>query len=207
MKNLFKRYLLVVILGTWASTTAHAQLSVDLNAGYGLPAQSGSQGLPGGGLGVKYYFSPRWAAGVRVRGYAETITEADGGVSGKLVAATIPIMAHAEYYLTATDLHPYVGLEVGAIRSALSAKINLNGQNIYDDTYGETTLGFAPKVGLGYDISQGIALTAEALYQVGFPGSRNGTPQFDLKNSSRFLALHIGISITFGNRFEGYVIH
>ena len=199
--------LLVAGMSVLGSTLAHAQLSLDLNAAYGLPGQSGSQGLPGGGLGVKYYFSPRWAAGVRVRTYAETVTEDDGGISGKLVAATIPIMAHAEYYLTATDLHPYVGLEAGAIRSAYSAKINLNGQPIYDETYGETTLGFAPKAGLGFDISQGIALTAEALYQVGFPRGRTGTPQFDLKNSSRFLALHLGLSITFGNRFQGHIIH
>ena len=197
------RYLVMALaLGLLAEVPALAQLSVSGSGGYGPPAQPGSSGMWGGGLAAKYYFAYKLAVGVSARGYVESIAQTDGGLDGGLTAVTLPIMATVDYHFTDTDLHPYVGLEAGVIRSALITNLDFNGRNIYDDTRAEYLIGLAPKVGVGYDLTQGLMVTAEALYNVGLGKNQAGNPQLDLEKLNRFLTIHVGLSFTFGNRFD-----
>ncbi len=202
MKNAFYSILLALGLGILAHAPASAQLSLDLNVGYGVPTEDGSNGIWGGGLALKYFVSPKVAIGARIRTYAETIKQEGSGLSGELKSASIPIMGTIEYHPTTTKLNPYIGLEAGIIRTALNANISFNGQKVYDDTSGETNVGIAPKVGIGYNITPGIALTAEALYNVSFGKNQAGDTQYNLESSSKFLSIHAGVSFTFGNRFK-----
>ncbi len=201
MKKLIQRTIFVSAFAFFATLPAFAQLSLDATAGYGIPSQEGSQGIWGGGLGVKYFITPGVAVGARVRSYVETIRERGANLNGRLTAASIPIMGTFEYHLTITTLHPYVGLEAGVIRTALDTQLSYNGREVYNEVIGETNLGVAPKVGVAYDITQGMTLMAEALYNVGFSKNQAGNTQFSLQSSSRFLAVHAGVSFTFGKRF------
>ncbi|GAB3167264.1 outer membrane beta-barrel protein [Telluribacter humicola] len=190
---------LLVVLAS--QLPAHAQLSIDATAGYGLPTESGSKGIWGGGIGVKHYFSSKLSVGGRIRAYSETIRQTAALGSSTLTAATIPIMASVQYYPTEWDLHPYIGMEVGIIRTVVNARIDYNDRRIFNDTMGDSSFGFAPKVGIGYDITENFALTGEFLYNIGFPKNLAGSTQFDLENSARFPTVHVGVSYTFGNRF------
>jgi opacity protein-like surface antigen len=201
MKRLIFSTIFAFVLAVSAVSPVLAQLSAEATFGYGIPSQQGSNGIWGGGLGVKYFISPGTAVGLRVRTYVETIRETGTNLNGRLTAASIPIMGTFEYHLTITTLHPYVGLEAGIIRTALEAKLSYNGREVYNDIIGETNLGIAPKAGIAYDITQGMTLMAEALYNVGFGKNQAGTTQFSLQNSSRFLAVNAGVVFTFGNRF------
>lgn len=202
MKNVVKKVLVALGVGLLSYAPAQAQLSVEATGGYGFPTEEGSKGIWGGGLAVKYYLSSQLAVGARVRTYAETIRQEGNGLNGRLTAASIPLMGTVEYHLVEADLHPYVGLEAGIIRTALDADLRFNGTQIYNDTFGETNLGLAPKIGLAYDLTQGISLMAEALYNVGFGKNQAGDTQFNLESSSKFLTVHAGVSLTFGNRFN-----
>lgn len=205
MKNAFYSLLFAFGLGILAQAPASAQLSLDLNAGYGVPTEDGSSGIWGGGLALKYFVSPKVAIGARVRTYAETIKQEGSGLSGlsgELQSASIPLMGTVEYHPTTTRLNPYIGLEAGIIRTALNANISFNGQKVYDDTSGETNVGVAPKFGLGFNITPGIALMAEALYNVSFGKNQAGDTQYNLESSSKFLTVHAGLSFTFGDRFK-----
>lgn len=193
--------LLGLLVALASQLPAHAQLSIDATAGYGLPTESGSKGIWGGGIGVKHYFSSKLAVGGRIRAYSETLRETAALGSSTLTAVTIPVMASVQYYPTEWDLHPYVGMEVGIIQTLVKARIDYNDRRIFSDTMGDTGFGFAPKVGIGYDVSQGLAITGEFLYNIGFPKNLAGTTQFDLVNSSKFPTVHLGVSYTFGNRF------
>jgi opacity protein-like surface antigen len=200
MTHTFK-LLLGVLAALAVAVPAAAQLSIDATAGYGIPAHSRSQGIWGGGLGVKHYLSPKLAVGARLRTYSEVLREsADPGRSA-VTATTIPIMASVQYHPNDWDLHPYVGLELGIIRTVVNASIFYNENKIYDETVGDSSFGFAPKAGIGYDLSQSLAITGEVLYNIGFPKTLAGNTQLDLSNSSKFLTVHLGISYTFGNRF------
>ncbi len=195
-------YLGLLILSLVVEAPALAQLSAGASLGYGIPAEAGGSGLWGGGLEAKYYFNYQLAVGARVRAYTETIGQTDGGLDGKLTAITIPMMATVEYHITDTDFHPYVGLEAGVIRSALITDLKFNGQNIYDDSSKEYNFGLAPKLGVGFDITQGLMMTAEALYNVGLGKNQAGNTQLNFEKSARFLTVHLGIAFTFGNRFD-----
>ncbi|HEV7347598.1 outer membrane beta-barrel protein [Telluribacter sp.] len=201
MKQTLHTLLLGLLLGIAAQLPAQAQLSIDATAGYGIPTESGSGGVWGGGLGIKHYLSPKWAVGGRVRAYTETIRESAALGSSKLTASTVPIMASVQYHPTDWDLHPYLGLEAGLIRTVVNAQILYNERKIFDETLVDNGFGFAPKMGIGYDITQGLALTAEVLYNVSFAKNLAGSTQFYLENTSRFPTIHLGISYTFGNRF------
>ncbi len=179
-----------------------AQLSAGASLGYGIPAEAGGSGLWGGGLEAKYYFNYQLAVGARVRAYTETINQTDGGLDGKLTAITMPIMASVEYHITDTDLHPFVGLEAGVIRSALITDLKFNGQNIYDDSSKEYSIGLAPKLGVGFDITQGLMVTAEALYNVSLGKNQAGNTKFNFEKSAQFITIHVGMAFTFGNRFD-----
>lgn len=191
---------LILILGLGAS--ASAQLSFDANAGYRLPADQGSEGAWGGGIGAKYYLKPKIAVGVRVRGYVDNIAQQGNGLTGRLTAVTIPIMATFVYQITTNDFHPYVGVEAGLIRTAVTSDLSFNGRRIYDDVTIDNTLGIAPKVGVGYDLTQGLTVSAEAIYTIGFGKNQAGDTQYRFSQSARFLTAHVGVSFTFGNRFD-----
>lgn len=195
-------YLGWFILSVLVKIPALAQLSAGASLGYGIPTAGGGSGMWGGGLEAKYYFNYKLAVGARVRAYTETIGQTDGGLNGKLTAITLPVMATVEYHITDTDFHPYVGLEAGIIRSALITDLKFNGQNIYDDSSKEYNVGLAPKLGVGFDITQGLMVTAEALYNVGLGKDQAGNTKFNFEKSARFLTIHVGIAFTFGNRFN-----
>lgn len=196
------RYLGLLVLAALMKVPALAQLSAGASLGYGVPSEGGGSVMWGGGLEAKYYFNYKLAVGVRVRAYTETLDQTDGGLDGKLTAVTMPIMATVEYHITDTDFHPYVGLEAGVIRSALITDLRFNGQNIYDDSSNEFNLGLAPKLGVGFDITQGLMVKAEALYNVGLGKNQAGNTKFNFEKSARFLTIHAGIAFTFGNRFD-----
>ncbi len=198
MKNIVPCLLLIFALGV----PARAQLSFDANVGYSIPANPGSEGAWGGGIGAKYYLQPKIAVGVRVRGYVGNVTQQGNGLIGRLTAVTVPIMGTFVYQLTTDDLHPYVGLEAGIIRTAVTSDLDYNGKRIYDDVSINTTVGIAPKVGVGYDLTQGLTVTAEAVYNVGLGKNQAGDTLYDFSQSARFLTAHVGVSFTFGNRFD-----
>ncbi len=200
MKRLLIYSALVLFFSAASFTSANAQLSANLSGGYGIPSQQGSQGIWGGGIGLKYFVTPSIAVGARVRTYVENIKQDDNALTGRLIAATVPIMATFDYQFILATLHPYVGLEAGVIRSAFNAKLDYNGKEVYNEVLSETNLGLAPKIGVGYDLTQGITLMAEALYNVGFGKNQAGTTQFNLQSTSRFLAIHAGVTLTFGSR-------
>lgn len=205
MKNAIYGTLLALGLGILAQAPASAQASLDLTAGYGVPTEGGSGGIWGGGLGLKFFVSPKVAIGARVRAYTETIRENGSslsGLDGKLKSTSLPIMGTIEYHATTTKLHPYIGLEAGAIRTVLNSNISFNGQNVYDDTSVESNVGVAPKLGLGFDIAPGLSLMAEALYNVSFGKNQAGNTEYNLESSSRFLTVHAGLSFNFGDRFK-----
>lgn len=191
-------FLHLVLTGTWA----HAQLSLAASGAYGIPTGPESSGVFGGGLAAKYYLSSKMAVGVRVRTYLETVKQDGNGLNGRLMAVTIPMMGTFEYHITDTDLHPYAGLELGLVHTTVDANLSFNGKQIYDDLARETTFGLAPKLGVGYDLTQGLTVMAEALYNIGFGKNQAGDTRLSLTNSARFLAFHAGISFTFGNRFD-----
>lgn len=198
MKNTLLCLLLILGLGT----ATRAQLSFDASVGYILPTEQGSEGAWGGGIGAKYYIQPQMAVGVRVRTFIQNVRQEGNGLDGHLTAVTIPIMGTFVYQFTNRDLHPYVGLEAGMIRTALTADLSYNGKKIYDDVSTNNTFGLAPKVGVGYDLTQGLTMTAEAMYNVGLGKNQAGDTQYDIDQASRFLTAHVGISFTFGNRFD-----
>lgn len=201
--NLFmKNSVLCLILIFALGVPACAQLSFDGGVGYSIPADQGSSGAWGGGIGAKYYLQPKIALGVRVRGYVENATQEGNGLTGRLTSVTIPIMGTFVYQITTRDLHPYVGLEAGVIRTAVNADLSYNGKRVYDDVSINSTFGVAPKVGVGYDLTQGLTLTAEAIYNVGFGRDQAGDTQYAFDQSARFLTTHISLSFTFGNRFD-----
>jgi outer membrane protein W len=191
---------LILILGLGAA--ARAQLSFDANVGYILPADQGSGGAWGGGIGAKYYLQPKITVGLRVRGYVDHIKQQGNGLTGQLTAVTIPVMGTFVYQITTNDLHPYVGLEAGLIRNAVTSDLSFNGQRIYDDVIIDNTFGIAPKAGVGYDLTQGLTVSAEAIYTVGFGKNQAGNMEYNFNQSARFLTAHVGISFTFGNRFD-----
>lgn len=196
------RYFGWLMLSVLIKVPVLAQLSAGASLGYGIPTAEGGSGLWGGGLQAKYYLNYKLAVGARVRAYTETIAQTDGGLDGKLTAITMPLMATFEYHITDTDFHPFVGLEAGVIRSALITDLRFNGQNIYDDSSKEYNIGLAPKLGVGFDITQGLMVTAEALYNVGLGKNQAGNTKFNFEKSARFLTIHAGIAFTFGNRFD-----
>lgn len=179
-----------------------AQVSASASGGYGIPTAAGGSSMWGGSLGAQYYFNYKLAVGARVRTYVETIDQNDGGLNGSLTAVTMPMMATIEYHITDTDFHPYVGLGAGVIRSALITDLRFNGQNIYDDSSKEYNFGLAPKLGVGFDITQGLMVTAEAIYNVSLGKNQAGNTQLNFEKSARFLTIHAGIAFTFGNRFD-----
>lgn len=191
---------LLLVLGLY--TTARAQLSFDASAGYVVPINQGSEGAWGGGIGAKYYLKPKMAVGVRVRTYIEKDIQEGNGLVGRLTAVTMPVMVTFVYQLTDRDLHPYIGMEAGVIRTVVNSDLSFNGRKTYDDVVVNTTFGFVPKVGVGYDITQGLTLTGEALYNVGLGKNQAGDTQFRFVQASRFLTVHLGLSFTFGNRFD-----
>lgn len=191
---------LLLVLGL--CTMAHAQLSFDASGGYVVPLNEGSEGAWGGGVAAKYYLKPKMAVGVRVRTYIEKDIQEGNGLVGRLTAVTMPVMGTFVYQLTDRDLHPYVGMEAGIIRTVVNSNLSFNGRSTYDDLVVNTTFGFAPKVGVGYDLTQGLTLTGEALYNVGLGKDQAGDPQFRFVQASRFLTVHVGLSFTFGNRFD-----
>ncbi|TDB63426.1 outer membrane beta-barrel protein [Arundinibacter roseus] len=198
----FLPYVWVLLGLLFSSSSTLAQLSVEANAGYGLPTETGSAGVWGGGVAVKYYLNSQMAFGVRGRLYAESIQQSGNGISGSLTAVNIPIMGMFEYHFSERDLHPYVGMEAGVIRSALTADISFNRQQFYNDTVSDLHLGVAPKAGVGYDLTQGLTAMAEVIYTVGFGKNQAGNTQFNLESASRFLTVHAGLSFTFGNRYK-----
>lgn len=202
MKNPKSILLVVVFCSVLASVPARAQLSVSASGAYGISAQSGNAGLLGAGIAAKYYFSAKLAAGVHARGYLESLSRTENGLSSKLTALTIPIMATVEYHLTDTDLNPYVGLEAGIQRQAVHTRVDFKGRTAYDDTTVDNNFALAPKVGVSYDITQGVSIMAEALYNMGFSKNQAGETRFNLNRSAKFLAFHAGVSFTFGNRFD-----
>ncbi len=202
MKNQNLALLILVLFGLLASAPAQAQLSVSASGAYGISTQSGTSGIVGGGLGAKYYFSAKLAAGLRVRGYGETLSRNENGLDSKITAIRIPVMATVEYHILDTDLNPYVGFETGIQRNAVNTRVDFNGRTAYDDTTVDTNFALAPKIGLSYDITQGLSAMAEALYNVGFSKNQAGETRLNFDRSSRFLAVHVGISFTFGNRFD-----
>jgi len=191
-----------MLLAVLIRVPALAQLSAGASVGYGIPTETGGGVMWGGGLEAKYYFNYRLAVGASVRAYTETLGQTDGGLDGKMTAITMPIMATIEYHITDTDLHPYVGLEAGVIRSALITDLRFNGQNIYDDSSREYHPGLAPKLGVGFDITQGLMVKVEAMYNVGLGKNQAGNTTFNFEKSARFLTVHAGIAFTFGNRFD-----
>lgn len=202
MNNSKSILLVVAFCGLLASVPAQAQLSVSASGAYGISAQSGNAGMLGAGIGVKYYFSAKLAAGIRARGYLESLSRNENGLDSKLTALTIPIMATVEYHLTDTDLNPYVGLEAGIQRQAVHTRVDFKGRTAYDDTTVDNNFALAPKVGLSYDVTQGISVMVEALYNVGFSKNQAGETRFNFDRSAKFLAFHAGVSFTFGNRFD-----
>ncbi len=202
MKNPKLTLPIIVFFGFLACIPAKAQLSISASGAYGVSAQTGSNGILGAGIAAKYYFSARLAAGVRARGYLESLSRNENGLHSKLTALTIPIMATVEYHLTDTDLNPYVGLEAGIQRQAVNTRVDFNGRTAYDDTTVDNNFALAPKVGVSYDITQGISVMAEALYNMGFSKNQAGETRFNIDRSARFLAFHAGVSFTFGNRFD-----
>jgi outer membrane protein W len=198
MRNIALCLLLVFVLGV----SAHAQLSFDANVGYGIPVDKGSEGAWGGGIGAKYYLTPTLSVGMRVRGYWENVTQEGNGIVGRLTAVTVPVMGSFLYQITTNDLHPYVGIEVGLIRTAVTADLSYNGKRVYDDVSINNTFGIAPKVGVGYDLTQGLTMTAEAVYNVGLGKNQAGDTQYHFDQTARFLTAHLGVSFAFGNRFD-----
>lgn len=201
MKRLLLCSVMVLFFSVFAYTPTHAQLSANFSAGFGISPQNGSGGIWGGGLGVKYFLTSSVAVGARVRTYIETVKEENNALNGRLTAATVPVMGTFEYQFLFTDLHPYVGVEAGIIRTALAAKLNYNGREVYNETTGNTSLGLAPKIGVGYDFTQGMSFMVEALYNIGFGKDQAGITQYNLRSTSRFLSIHAGVCLTFGNRF------
>ncbi|MPR33404.1 outer membrane protein [Salmonirosea aquatica] len=198
MKYLVSCLLLIFGLGI----TARAQLSFDGNAGYVIPSNEGGQGAWGGGIGIKYYLLPKIAVGIRGRAYIENVTQEGNGLVGRLTAVTVPVMGTFVYQFTDRDLHPYVGLEAGIIRTAVNADLSFNSNKVYDDVVVNTTFGFAPKIGVGYDLTQGLTAIGEVLYNIGLGKNQAGDTQYTFDRSSHFLTAHVGISFTFGNRFD-----
>jgi len=198
MKNTVLCLILIIGLGA----AARAQLSFDGGVGRSISTEQGGKGAWGGGLAVKYYLLPKVAVGVRVRSYIENVMQQGNGLTGRLTAVTVPIMGTFVYQISTRDLHPYVGLEAGLIRTAVNADLSYNGNKVYDDVVINNTFGLAPKVGVGYDLTQGLTVTAEAIYNVGFGKDQAGDTQYQLDQSARFLTAHVGISFTFGNRFD-----
>ena len=191
---------LLLILGL--CTMAHAQLSFDASGGYVVPVNRGSEGAWGAGLGAKYYLQSKMALGIRVRAYIESDIQEGNGLVGRLTAVTLPVMGTFVYQITDRDLHPYVGMEAGLIRTVINSDLSFNGRKTYDDVAVNTTFGFAPKVGVGYDLTQGLTVTGEALYNVGLGKDQAGDTQFRFAQSARFLTVHVGLSFTFGNRYD-----
>lgn len=201
MNRLAHSAIIFFFLTLGASSSTFAQLSATVSAGYGIPSQAGSGGMWGGGIGIRYYLSPTLTVGARIRGYLESVTQEGISLTGRLTSVTVPVMATVEYQILLANLHPYVGLEAGIIQTALITRLDYNGLQAYNETTLDTKLGVAPKIGVGYNITQGMTLFAEGMYTVGFGKDRSGSTQFDLRSSSRFPSVHAGVSIIFGNRF------
>lgn len=201
MKNTNKvaTSLLFVVSTLLLSGQAKAQFQANVTGNYLAPTESGSSfsdGIWGGGVTLRYFLSPNLAVGLNGR-YFTTKNSASfdlgsgAGIGGSVKASAnlLMVTGQAEYFFSTSALRPYVGLEAGLYRAAVSAEISDGYQTLKLSDSG-SNFGIAPKVGLQYAISPAFGVNADAGYHIVFNDGETG----------KSLLLGAGVYFMFGQK-------
>jgi outer membrane protein W len=150
------------------SNQSKAQISAGVTGGALIWAQDGeSMTFPGGTLTLRYGISDNIRIGANLGYFFKSETIDDISVS----TFWVPITGAIEYSFGGEKFSPYAGLDLGLYRSGVS---------IDDDelvlSVSSSFFGFAPTLGMMYDLSDNLALNVNAKYHYILPGEE-GDPQ------------------------------
>ncbi|MFM8837828.1 MAG: outer membrane beta-barrel protein [Bacteroidota bacterium] len=154
--------LLTLLMVTLCMLSIHnqsfAQLSVGATGGAAILSVEGeSITFPGGTLTLRYGIGENIRVGANLGYFVKSVNEGDLDISGSI--SGVPITGTFEYSFGGESFSPYAGLDLGLYR--LGVSIGGDGTNL---TISDSYFGLAPTLGVMYNLSDNLALNANAKY-------------------------------------------
>lgn len=154
--------LLTLLMITLCMLSIHnqsfAQLSVGATGGAVIwSAEGESVTFPGGTLTLRYGIGEKIRVGANLGYFVKNEKDADLDISAS--TSWVPITGTFEYSFGGESFSPYAGLDLGLYR--LGVSIGADGENL---TISDSYFGLAPTLGLMYNLSDNLALNANAKY-------------------------------------------
>lgn len=165
MKKLVSLFVVVGCLMV-ISNQSNAQISAGVTGGALIWSADGeSITYPGGTLTLRYGISDNLRIGANLGYFFKKESETIEGTTFSSSTSWVPITGAIEYSFGGEKFSPYAGLDLGLYR--LSASVDVEGLDIsVSDSY----FGFAPTLGMMYNLSDNLALNANAKYHYILPG-------------------------------------
>ena len=137
-----------------------AQLSVGATGGAVIwSAEGESNTFPGGTLTLRYGIGEKIRVGANLGYFVKSVNEVDGDLDISGSISGVPITGTFEYSFGGESFSPYAGLDLGFYRLGVSFKED--GANL---TISDSFFGLAPTLGVMYNLSDNLALNANAKY-------------------------------------------
>ena len=171
------------ILFALIAFNVHGQINVGLTVGPQLPmGDFGDIAKTGFGVDVvgKYMLNDNMAVGLNV-GYISFGKYEVAGVA-TYESSMMPITALYEYYFGTEGFVPYVGADLGMYSYTAKSTINLPFLGETEVKATKSYFGFAPKVGVLYDLNDKVKLEGNIKYHI---VSSEGS-------STTFLGINVG---------------
>lgn len=191
MRSLIRLLFIITICAIFIPGQSRAQFQVNvsgsrlMSAAYGKSLDDGKWGA---GATVRYFVTPKIAAGISARYYDKRYVYTYAQSTSRTQTKIGVITGQGEYFLTTSALRPYIGLEAGLY----NAWISFESTNVKTDLSSDSNsfLLIGPKAGIQYAVTKAIGLNMEASYE--FITDRNYT--------SRVLFVNAGGFVKFGRR-------
>jgi hypothetical protein len=192
--------LILIIATLFTSAILSAQVNLGANFVFAFPnGNFGDIASPavGGGIEANFFLSKNFVLGIEVQ-------YTDFGKNNKAIfdvdIEIIPVIIKAEYYLTESELRPFVGLGLGYY--FVNGDINLgnsgNGLNFTIPGF-----GVSPRFGLIYDFSKNSGLALNMQYNVVFGQEYESDAIKDLLDpfkETNYFSILLGYRFTFNGK-------
>ena len=157
--------------GTWPDSKDryYSRFKLGLTPGLLIPTEKAEGAKTylyfGGGISGEYLVTPNFGIGLSAGfyGYELESEYEEYGIKVKTTPSIIPVTLSGKYYFQTENIKPYTGIDVGLF--TIGVKVKSEGESA---SVSDSFLGFAPVVGLQFQLANTVALDINAKYNLIF---------------------------------------